>query len=37
MNKINFDNKLSGFNIRINTNKRKRVIVYNELNELSKK
>ena len=32
-----FDNKLSGFNKRINSNKSKHVLVENELNELSNK
>ena len=32
-----FDNKLPGFNKRINSNKSKHVLVENELNELSNK
>ena len=37
INKTDFDNKLLGFNKRINSNKIKDVVVDNELNELTKK
>ena len=37
VNKTDFDNKLLSFNKRINSNKRKHVLVVNELNELSQK
>ena len=37
VNQTDFDNKLSGFNQRINTNKTKHVIVEYELNEVSEK
>ena len=35
--KTDFDNKLLGFNKRINSNKTKYVFIENELNELTKK
>ena len=35
--KTDFDNELSGFNQRINSNKTKHVVAENELNELTKK
>ena len=37
INKTDFDNKLSGFNKRINSNKTKHVVVENELNQLLNK
>ena len=37
VNKAYFDNKLSGFNKRINANKTKHVVAENELNEMTKK
>ena len=37
VNKTDFDNKLLGFNKRINSNKTKHVLVENELNKLLKK
>ena len=37
LKKTDFNNKLLGFNKRINSNKTKHVVVENELNELTKK
>ena len=37
VNKLSFDNKLSGYNKRINSNKTKHVLVGNKLNEPSNK